>query len=113
MHFEAESRLSSQNLGQVADILQIYPLKILGAVSFLIFIFSVDPFTVFVSMAKIFSERNFFIIFQAFNMDFLEQIRARSWDYLLYGNTFEFYILSLVKNFMMGLMRTTLIETMG
>ena len=53
-------------------------------------------------MAKIFAERNFFIIFEAFNMYFLEQIRASSWDYLLHGNTFGFYIPSLVQEFYDG-----------
>ena len=53
-------------------------------------------------MPKIFAERNFFVIFEAFGMYFLEQIWARSWDYLLHGNTFEFYIPSLVQEFYDG-----------
>ena len=61
-------------------------------------------------MSKIFAEHNFFLVFEAFEMYFLDQIRARNWDYLLHANTFEFYIPALVKSFMMGFQRITLIE---
>ena len=50
-------------------------------------------------MAKIFAERNFFLIFEAFNMYFLDQIRVRNWNYLLHSNTYEFYIPNLVQEF--------------
>ena len=53
-------------------------------------------------MAKIFVEHNFYVIFEEFGMYFLEQIRTRSWDYLLHENTFEFYIPSLVQEFYDG-----------
>jgi len=53
-------------------------------------------------MAKIFAECNFFVIFEAFGMYFLEQIMTRGWDYLLHGNTFKFYIPSLVQDFYNG-----------
>ena len=35
-------------------------------------------------------------------MYFLDQIRARNWDYLLHANTFEFYISALVQEFYDG-----------
>ena len=50
-------------------------------------------------MTKIFTERNFSLVFEAFGMHFLDQIRARNWDYLLHSNTYEFYIPNLVQEF--------------
>ena len=35
-------------------------------------------------------------------MYFLDQIRARNWDYLLHANTYEFYISTLVHEFYDG-----------
>ena len=64
-------------------------------------------------MAKIFAERNFILIFEAFNMYFLEQIRARNWDYLLHSNTFEFYIPSLVQEFYDGFTENNIDQNHG
>ena len=36
-------------------------------------------------------------------MYFLDQIRARNWDYLLHANNYEFYIHALVQEFYDGL----------
>ena len=48
-------------------------------------------------MSKIFAEHNFFLVFVAFGMYFLDQIRAKNCDYLLHANTYEFYIPVLVQ----------------
>jgi len=50
-------------------------------------------------MSKIYAEHNVFFVLKAFGMYFLDQIRARNWDYLLYANTFEIYIPALVQEF--------------
>jgi len=53
-------------------------------------------------MAKIFAEHNFFLIFEAIGMYFVDHIRARNGDYLLYSNSYEFYFTTLVKEFYDG-----------
>ena len=53
-------------------------------------------------MAKIFVEHNFFVIFEAFNMYFLEQIGLGVGIICCMGNTFEFYIPGLVQEFYDG-----------
>ena len=41
-------------------------------------------------MAKIFAERNFFLIFETFDVYFLAQIRDRNWGYLLHADDVAF-----------------------
>ena len=53
-------------------------------------------------MSKMFAEHNFFLVFEAFGIYFFDQIRTRNWDYLLYANSYEFYIPSRVQEFYDG-----------
>ena len=50
-------------------------------------------------MTKFVAERNFFTIFQAFGMYFLEEILNRNWGYLIHEGSFDHYIPSLVAEF--------------
>ena len=53
-------------------------------------------------MSKIFAERNFFLIFEVFDVYFLDLIRARNWGYLLHADNFTFYVPRLVQEFYDG-----------
>jgi len=64
-------------------------------------------------MYKIFTEHNFFLIFEAFGMYFLNQIRARNWDYLLHSNTYEFYIPALVQGLYDGFLENNIDRNQG
>jgi len=64
-------------------------------------------------MSKIFAEHNFFLVFKAFRMYFLNQIRDRNWDYLLHANNYEFYIPSLVQEFYDGFSENNIDENQG
>ena len=50
-------------------------------------------------MTRFVAEKNFFKIFQAFSIYFLEKNMNRNWGYLIHEGSFEHYILSLVEKF--------------
>jgi len=50
-------------------------------------------------MMKFVAEKNFFIIFQDFDMYFLEEIMNRNRGYLIHEGNTNYYISSLVEEF--------------
>ena len=90
----------------------MFLLNSLGTVGALFFLFYSSQFFKFI-MSKVFAEHNFFLVFKAFGMYFLDQIRARNWDYLLHANTYELYIPTLVQEYNDGFSENNIDRNQG
>ena len=85
----------------------MFILNSLGTVGALFFLFYSSQFFKFI-MSKVFTEHNFFLVFEACGMYFSDQIRVRNWDYLLHANTYEFFTPSLVQEFYDGFLENNI-----